>query len=225
MTFHEGFFRALQEEPEDDAVRLVYADFLEEHGDEAATARAELIRVQVELAALAPLSRRAAVLTAQQNELLARWERIWLGDWADVLGGWAFRRGFVEAVRADASVFLDNAAAWFAEWPTLAAVKLTRARGHFPELTWIAGIVPCLPASLGLHPTDEGVPLRGASGRLKRGVWDGQRQHHEHHDHEATAPAARRAVRVRSNRAVRAVQGDVDANDHARADRRLSLPG
>ena len=34
MTSREGFFRALQQHPEDDALRLVYADFLEEYGDE-----------------------------------------------------------------------------------------------------------------------------------------------------------------------------------------------
>src|SRR4051794_8938686 len=95
----EGFFHALQQDPEDDALRLVYADFLEDRGDDEATARAELIRVQVELAALSPLSQgaaeRAAALAARQDELLARWQRVWLGDWAGVLHGWTFRRGLV----------------------------------------------------------------------------------------------------------------------------------
>jgi uncharacterized protein (TIGR02996 family) len=142
MTFRDnGFFHALQQDPDNDALRLVYADFLEEYGDTALAARAELVRVQVELAALAPLSRRAAALIARQNELLAEWERVWLGDWADVLSGWAFRRGLVEAVRVDAAVFLDNAADWFAEWPTLTVAKLTCASGHLPELAaspWLA---------------------------------------------------------------------------------------
>src|SRR4051812_1899861 len=106
----EGFFHALQQEPESDALRLVYADFLEERGDDESAAHAELIRVQVELAALSPLhqgaAERAAGLTARQDELLARWEGVWLGDWAGVLHGWTFRRGLVEAVRADASAFL-----------------------------------------------------------------------------------------------------------------------
>src|SRR4051812_29721240 len=134
----EDFFHALQQGPDDDVLRLVYADFLEEHGDEASAAQAELIRVQVELAALAPCDRwgaeRAAELTARQNELLDRWERTWLGDWADVLDGWAFHRGLLEAVRADASVFLDHAADCFASWPTLRVAKLARAAGHLPEL-------------------------------------------------------------------------------------------
>jgi uncharacterized protein (TIGR02996 family) len=142
MTVHQdGFFHALQQDPDDDALRLVYADFLEERGDAEAGARAELIRVQIELATLPPFSRRAAELTIRHQELLTRWERVWLGDWADVLDGWAFRRGFVEAVRADASVFLDNAADWFAEWPTLMVAKLTRLGDQLPELAaslWLA---------------------------------------------------------------------------------------
>src|SRR5258707_2978965 len=142
MAFRDdGFFHALQQDPNDHGLRLIYADFLEDRGDNVSTARAELLRVQVALAALSPLSPRAVALTARQNELLARWERVWLGNWADVLDGWVFRRGLVEAVRADASVFLDNAADWFAEWPTLSVAKLTRAAGPLPELAespWLA---------------------------------------------------------------------------------------
>jgi uncharacterized protein (TIGR02996 family) len=36
--------------PEDDAPRLVYADWLEDRGDPDSLARAEFIRVQIELA-------------------------------------------------------------------------------------------------------------------------------------------------------------------------------
>jgi uncharacterized protein (TIGR02996 family) len=139
------FFHALQQEPDDDLTRLAYADALEEMGGGAAAARAELIRVQVELAALPLLTReahlRAAELTDRQDRLLDRWEREWIGEWADVLGGWAFRRGLVEAVRADASAFLEHAGEWFARWPTLAVVQLRRAAARLPELAaspWLA---------------------------------------------------------------------------------------
>jgi uncharacterized protein (TIGR02996 family) len=141
----DGFFSALQQEPEDDATRLIYADFLQEEGDEADAARAELIRVQVELARLSPLTPRevahAEALTARQYRLIAGWERVWLGRWADVLDGWSFQRGMLEAVRADASAFLDHAEEWFTTWPTLSVARLTRAGGHLPELAaspWLA---------------------------------------------------------------------------------------
>jgi uncharacterized protein (TIGR02996 family) len=46
-TLLDGLFQGILDNPSDDAIRLVYADAMEEHGDEA---RAEFIRVQVELA-------------------------------------------------------------------------------------------------------------------------------------------------------------------------------
>jgi uncharacterized protein (TIGR02996 family) len=141
----ELFFHALQQDPDDDLTRLAYADALEERGDEASTARAELVRVQVELAALPLVTRaahqRAAELTQRQNELLNDFERDWVGEWADVLGGWAFRRGLVEAVRADASAFLEHAADWFARWPTLSVIQLRNATLRVRELAespWLA---------------------------------------------------------------------------------------
>jgi uncharacterized protein (TIGR02996 family) len=43
VTHHDGFLRAIMAEPEADSHRLVYADWLDEHGDPE---RAEFIRVQ-----------------------------------------------------------------------------------------------------------------------------------------------------------------------------------
>ena len=45
----EAFLRAILADPEDDTPRLVYADYLEEHGDPD---RAEFIRVQCAMAKL-----------------------------------------------------------------------------------------------------------------------------------------------------------------------------
>jgi len=47
MTEREGLLRAICEAPDDDAPRLVYADWLDEHGDPL---QAEFIRVQIEMA-------------------------------------------------------------------------------------------------------------------------------------------------------------------------------
>ena len=49
MTGRDALWRAVLEDPRDDAVRLVFADWLEEHGD---AERAEFIRAQVERARL-----------------------------------------------------------------------------------------------------------------------------------------------------------------------------
>jgi uncharacterized protein (TIGR02996 family) len=50
MTDRELLLRAILEEPADDTLRLVYADFLDEAGGARNQARAELIRVQCEIA-------------------------------------------------------------------------------------------------------------------------------------------------------------------------------
>ena len=47
MTPEQAFTQAIIETPDDDTPRLVFADYLEEHGDEE---QAEFIRVQIELA-------------------------------------------------------------------------------------------------------------------------------------------------------------------------------
>lgn len=46
----DAFYQAIMDNWEDDPPRLVYADWLAERGDESSRIRAELIRVQCELA-------------------------------------------------------------------------------------------------------------------------------------------------------------------------------
>ena len=51
MTEREALLHAIRLEPDEDTPRLVYADWLDEHGDEADRAHAEQIRVQIEFPA------------------------------------------------------------------------------------------------------------------------------------------------------------------------------
>ena len=62
LSQHEAFLRAIYDVPEDDTPRLVYADFLEEHGDPD---KAAYIRYEIE-AARAEDSRRAELEAARQ---------------------------------------------------------------------------------------------------------------------------------------------------------------
>jgi uncharacterized protein (TIGR02996 family) len=91
---NEALMQAILDAPEDDSLRLVYADWLDEHGD---AERAEFIRVQIELATL-PRHERRAVLGKRAKELLARNEEEWVRPIRDRVVAWAFRRGFVSAV-------------------------------------------------------------------------------------------------------------------------------
>ena len=51
MTEREALLHAIRLEPHEDTPRLVYADWLDEHGDAADRAHAEQIRVQIEFSA------------------------------------------------------------------------------------------------------------------------------------------------------------------------------
>lgn len=115
MKLDRSFLQAILETPDDDAPRLVFADWLDEHGEEA---RAEFIRVQCELARREDEDLRRTQGERRQRALLAKH-----GDrWREELPAWArkgsvFRRGFVEEVTAKAPQFVKGARALFAQAP------------------------------------------------------------------------------------------------------------
>jgi uncharacterized protein (TIGR02996 family) len=96
----QAFLDAILETPDDDAHRLVYADWLDDHGD---AERAEFIRAQVELARGVEDEPRRDSLRRRERELLLANELRWLGPLGSVLRRAAFVRGLVErvTVRAD----------------------------------------------------------------------------------------------------------------------------
>ena len=73
--------------PEDDAPRLVCADWFEEQGDPASVARAEFIRTQVERANLPPTDPRQSELEARELRLLKRHGAAWTGSHMLIWGG------------------------------------------------------------------------------------------------------------------------------------------
>ncbi|MEK6236363.1 MAG: TIGR02996 domain-containing protein, partial [Planctomycetales bacterium] len=110
------FLQAIQLAPEDPAPRLIFADWLEERGDP----RADLIRVQCELAAADDHEPRAAELRRQEQTLLDRYEQRWLDslpslsgvEWGIVQDGRrrTFSRGIVSAATVkDAATFFRHA--------------------------------------------------------------------------------------------------------------------
>jgi uncharacterized protein (TIGR02996 family) len=106
MRDDEAFLRAICDNPDDDLPRLIYADFLDEHGDGE---RAEFIRVQCELARPVDDSQRFAKLVVRSEQLLLNHRRRWLGPLDEFVGDAFFRRGFVEQVSLSARAFLAHA--------------------------------------------------------------------------------------------------------------------
>jgi uncharacterized protein (TIGR02996 family) len=115
---HDGFLQAILDDPDDDTHRLVYADWLDEHGDPA---RAEFIRVQVELNRGPARSREELAarraLAAREEELLERFGEEWEAPLQEFVRERVFRRGFVEDVVIEAGAFVENAEVLFRNAP------------------------------------------------------------------------------------------------------------
>jgi uncharacterized protein (TIGR02996 family) len=109
---HPGFLRAICEDPYEDTHRLVYADWLDEHGD---AHRAEFIRLQC---ALATMDDEDEAMKAREAELLGLHGEAWRAELPQiprVMWATGFRRGFVE------SVALPHYTAWRNHGPALLA--------------------------------------------------------------------------------------------------------
>ena len=108
MSDEEALLAAIRDNPDEDTPRLAYADWLDENATgEAERARAEFIRVQIELETLpkfgeALTEERRDTLTARESELLGRHGAHWLGPLPLQSQSYAphrvtFLRGFPEA--------------------------------------------------------------------------------------------------------------------------------
>jgi uncharacterized protein (TIGR02996 family) len=63
---HDAFLKAIIDNPDDESLRLIYADYLDEQGD----LRADFLRVQCALASLAYDDPRRKALDARERKLL-----------------------------------------------------------------------------------------------------------------------------------------------------------
>jgi uncharacterized protein (TIGR02996 family) len=84
MSPDNPFLKALLAQPDDDTLRLAMADWLDENEDPA---RAEFIRVQVELARGVEERERRVALEKRQAELLVGHEREWVRPLLEALDG------------------------------------------------------------------------------------------------------------------------------------------
>jgi uncharacterized protein (TIGR02996 family) len=94
-TEQEALFQTILDHPDDDAPRLVYADWLEEHGQPA---RAEFIRLQIEVAQLENGEPQRTNLEVRAAQLL----RAHVDDWRPPFKiGYRFARGFIDWISLD----------------------------------------------------------------------------------------------------------------------------
>lgn len=81
-----AFVQAMAADPDDDGPRLLYADYLDERGDESSMARAEFIRVQCALAQQSQPSTLVQQLAQKESALLMAYWRTWLRPICHALG-------------------------------------------------------------------------------------------------------------------------------------------
>jgi uncharacterized protein (TIGR02996 family) len=119
MTDRDALLRAICENPDDDAPRLVYADWLDEHGDPE---QAEFIRLQLELSPVPVFAQagKDADLRIERQLQLWRGVRKWRflrSDWTScTIGG--FVRGFHPHWRGTPADFLRVAPHYWRLGPT-----------------------------------------------------------------------------------------------------------
>jgi uncharacterized protein (TIGR02996 family) len=149
MSTQQALFQAVLDAPEDDAPRLVYADWLEDHGQ---AERGQLIRVQCELARLPASDPQRQRLQRQEVSLLRGRKKQWKAE-LPVLRGvrWGdFERGFVaEAVVQSSFMFHRHARRIVAAMP-LQVLRLRRV-----EALRAVGNSPCVQHLRELHVVDQ----------------------------------------------------------------------
>ena len=114
---HEPFLRAICADPEDDTVRLVYADWLDENGDPD---RAEFVRLQIRRAQLKAGGENPKELKDRDVHLRRLHEERWRRELPLEVHPetWQrFWRGFVSGVTVDARYFINRADVLFAAAP------------------------------------------------------------------------------------------------------------
>jgi uncharacterized protein (TIGR02996 family) len=169
MTERDAFMQAILANPDDDAPRLIFADWLEEHGDPF---RAEFIRVQCRLAQMDEFDPEREALEERETALEEAFGGIWQLEIPATVryDRVFFRRGFVGLVMLEV-------ADWLAEpgrWETLTPIEgyafrdsSQDAKESLPALAASSALARLRWLSL-LVPEDEGARTLTASPHLGR---------------------------------------------------------
>ncbi|AWM39750.1 Leucine Rich repeats (2 copies) [Gemmata obscuriglobus] len=129
QTEAEAFLQRIRAYPDDDAQRLIFADWLDEEGDP----RGRFIRVQLALAHLPEGDRARPALLAEERQLLAAHRDTWEAPLRGLISGPVFRRGFVDEVKVEAKQFLQHAHRIFDATP-VRRVHLLDVGGNLPAV-------------------------------------------------------------------------------------------
>jgi uncharacterized protein (TIGR02996 family) len=170
MSQADAFLDAIRDAPDDDAPRLIFADWLDDHGDGD---RAAFLRAQVRLARLAPEGPDRLDLEDEADDLLRRHPE-WAERLPEVARAWELRRGFLESVTLTGGTFLSYASTLFAAFPLrdVCFVSAGRQVAHLarsPHLARVESLAfRCNPLASGEPPSDRDLRDLFASPHLGR---------------------------------------------------------
>jgi uncharacterized protein (TIGR02996 family) len=134
MTQENAFLQAIIDAPDDEVPRLVFADWLEEHGD---SERAEFIRLQCRLADMMEEDPLSWSLKERERDLLTAHGERWLGPLREVTTRayvQTFRRGLLHKVCTTADCFLQRGDLLFRGPYPIRRAALCRTWEVFPAL-------------------------------------------------------------------------------------------
>lgn len=221
MCERASFLQSIREAPEDEVVRKVFADWLDEHDDPLG----EFIRLQFNLEPVRDdlTNTQADTLRQHEEKMLRQYRRKWLGKVAPLAQEGSngqvkviFRRGFVETCWLSPKLFLELGEALLAQCPALHEIVLHDLRGQAG-----AGVVdsPLLDRVNKLTVTDwlsaKQAKMLATSSRLTNvwslTVWLG------HRDEEAVLRALAGSANFPALREVRLVQlhGGIQAGNRS----------
>jgi uncharacterized protein (TIGR02996 family) len=141
MNTGDALLQAILDEPDDNNLRLIYADWLQDHGEPD---RAEFIRLDVALYARHPAGEGQTPLLGHdpeghrigtlRNELLDRHRKAWFGAIARLADHYHIERGFVVYFDTTALKFARQADRLFAAAPVADRVWLERVGSNIPAV-------------------------------------------------------------------------------------------
>lgn len=155
MTDDEhAFLRAAAAEPDEDTLRLAYADYLDDRGGLADDTLASFVRLQVRRSRTDPFDPDHPHLLEQEAAALRKHQRAWNGrlyrlllrrgiaERVDarrgVLRGWGYHRGMVGRVAVEPEMLDTHADAMFALGPVAHLHLAAWPDRALPDLPWVA---------------------------------------------------------------------------------------
>jgi len=117
-----------KQDPDDDAPRLILADWLSEHDD----LRGELMRMQVQRAHLPKSDPHWHIIYQRERQLVGQYLPTWLGLLVGMSGEWEFRRGLLWLVSDRNSVVSMSSPLWdrLELWTWVEGLKIGNGMMH-----------------------------------------------------------------------------------------------